>query len=59
MDTKGTLDAESVSGHRYFVTIKEEHSRFFAVRTIKSKTDPADVVLRFDKYFDKQSGNLV
>lgn len=59
VDTKGKVDVTSVHGHNYFVTIVEEFSRFVAVRPIRSKSDAAEEVLRFVKYFEKQTGHPV
>lgn len=59
VDTKGALETDSVQGHKYFVTIIEEVSRFVAVRPIKSKSDAAPAVFRFVRFFEKQSGCTV
>ena len=59
VDTKGAHETDSAHGHKYFVTITEEHSRFVAVRPIKSKSDAAPAVKRFVRYFEKQTGQVV
>lgn len=58
-DTKGKIETESVIGHYYFVTIVEEHSRFIAVRQIRSKEDASYAVLSYIRYIEKQSGCTV
>lgn len=59
VDTKSTLETDSVHGHKYFVTITEGCSRFVAVRPIKSKRDAAPSALQFVCYLAKQSGHVV
>lgn len=59
VDTKGKVEIPSIQGHKYFVTIVEEFSRFVCVCPIRCKADAADKVLRFIKYFEKQSGHTV
>lgn len=59
VDTKGSLETDSHQGHKYFVTSTEEFSRFVAVRPIKSKGDAATSVLRFVRYFEKYSDDVV
>lgn len=59
MDTKGALETDSFHAHRYFLTITEELSIFVAVRQIKSKEDAELAVLKFLRFFKKQSRNTV
>lgn len=59
VDTKGQLETESTRGHKYFVTMIEEYSRFVSVRPIKSKGEAASEVLKFIRFFEKQSGRVV
>lgn len=59
VDTRGTMEVDSVHGHKYFLTIVEQQSRYVAVRSIKSKAQAADDVWRFLKYLEKRSGYTV
>lgn len=57
VDTKGMLHVSSTEGHRYFVTIVEEASRY--VKVVKSNMEVSELLLRFVKFFEKQTGRVV
>ena len=59
VDTKGRIETESVNGHKYFLTIVEEHSRFLAVRPLRSKAEASAEVMKFTRYFERQTGRKV
>lgn len=55
-DTKGKVETEYIHGYSYFLTITEEQTRFVAVRSLKWKADAAESIIRFVKYFERQTG---
>lgn len=58
-DTKGKIETPSINGPNYFASIIDEYSRYTAVRPIKSKADASDAVLRFVRFFERQTGCTV
>lgn len=50
MDSKYSLDFESVRSHNFFVMTVTEGSRLFVIRQLKSKSDLGDVILQIVKY---------
>lgn len=59
VDTKGKVNVESADGHRYFLTVVEEYSRFTKAFPLRSKSEASDTLLRYIKRFEKQSGYTI
>lgn len=59
VDTKGKVEEKSEGGHKYFLTIVEEYSRYTAVFPLRTKGEASDQLLQFIKWFEKQSGYVV
>lgn len=59
VDTKGKVEAESTDGHKYFLTVVEEYSRYTYVCPIRTKGETSDELLRFVKCFEKQSSHVI
>ena len=58
-DTKGKIPKTSVNGYSHFVTVVDEYSRFVFTHPIKSKGEASGVVLRYVRWFERQSGSPV
>ena len=56
---KERLEVPSIYGPEYFVTIVDENSRLLGVRPIVRKAETSDVILKYVKYFEKQTGCTV
>lgn len=59
VDTKGQVEESSVDGHRYFLTVVEEYSRYIYVCPMVTKGQASDQLLHFIKCFEKQSGHVI
>lgn len=58
-DTKGTFETNFIDGKRYFLKIVEDQSRCTLVTTLRTKCETSDALLRFIRFFKKQSGHTV
>ena len=58
-DTKGKVDVMTTQGHRYFLTIVEEYSRFTHTCPLRTKGEASKALLHFVKCFEKQTGHTV
>lgn len=59
VDTKGKVDTTSVNGHKYFLTIIDEYSRYAQTYPMKSKGEASQLLLNFIRKLEKQSGHTV
>ena len=57
--TKGQVNFISDDGHKYLQTIVKEHLRLVSGCPMRSKSEASEIVLRFVKRFEKQSGYKV
>lgn len=53
------IKAPSVSQKTYFVVINDEYYRFSQAVPIRKKSEVSEVVLNFERWFERQSGNTV
>lgn len=51
----GKVDVESNDGHRYFLNVVDECSRFIYVCSLRSKSKASESLLAFGCRFEKQS----
>lgn len=54
-DTKEMVNCIFDDGHKYFITIIEEFTRFVYACPVQSKAEASEILLRFVKRFEKQS----
>lgn len=43
--------------HKYFLTVVEEYIRFIYVCPLRSKAEALEILLRFDKRFERKDGH--
>ena len=58
-DTKGQVDVQSTQGHKYFLTVVDEYSRFTYTCPLRSKGEASEALLHYVKCFEKQTGRTV
>ena len=58
-DLVGPIIPPSRSGHRYFLTIVDEYSRFIETIPLKTKGETSSALLRSVAIFERQSGTYV
>ena len=58
-DTKGQVDELSTQGHKYFLTVVDEYTRFTYTCPLRSKGEASEALLHYVKCFEKQTGHTV
>ncbi|CAN1312477.1 Retrovirus-related Pol polyprotein from transposon TNT 1-94 [Linum perenne] len=59
MDIWGPYSVPSIGGHKYFLTIVDDHSRFTWIRLMKSKSAVRSLITEFVALIRNQYGSLI
>lgn len=57
-DTDDKINVPLADGHKYFLTVIGEYSRYTYICHLQSRADATDELLKFIKRFEKRSGHV-
>lgn len=57
-DIVGKIKPQSYHGHRYFMTVVDERTRYTHVTLLKKKSEASDELIQFMKWFERQTGEI-